>query len=70
MGLLFLLTDCTNKSKNDMNKEKLDFLDGLHDCLWDLVKSILAGLSIALLLKLLSLPLDELAAAYLSSHPL
>lgn len=45
-------------------------LENVEECLWHLVQSILIGLSIALLIKLLSLPLEEIASAYISSHPL
>ena len=40
------------------------------DCVNYLPKGVLIMLSIILIIRLLSLPLDELASAYLASHPL
>ena len=45
-------------------------LECIDNILSDLFRTILILLSIALLIKLLSLPLDEIVSVYLSSHPL
>lgn len=45
-------------------------IEVIEDLLFALFKGVLIGLSISLLVKLLSLPLEELASAYISSHPL
>lgn len=55
---------------HELKKRPQSTLECIDSILSDLLRTILIWLSIALLIKLLSLPLEEIASAYLSSHPL
>lgn len=54
----------------ELKKYPRTTVEVIADLLFALFKGVLIGLSISLLVKLLSLPLEELASAYISSHPL
>lgn len=54
----------------ELKKYPRTTIEIIADLLFALFKGVLVGLSISLLVKLLSLPLEELASAYISSHPL
>jgi hypothetical protein len=54
----------------ELKKRPQSTLECIDSILSDLFRTILIWLSIALLIKLLSLPLDEIASVYLASNPL
>lgn len=54
----------------ELKKHPRETIEIIVDILFALFKGVLVGLSIVLLVKLLSLPLEELVSAYISSHPL
>lgn len=54
----------------ELKRSPQSTLELVEECLSNLLRTILIVLSIILLLRLLSLPLEEIASAYISSHPL